>query len=68
MPAESAVIMPDDEPMLSCIAGGKLHVPPADASVSVELTPMHTLILPKIVPGSGFTVNALVVMQPVGSV
>ena len=40
------------------------HVPPAEASVSVVVRPVHTCIVPPIEAGNGFTVTVVVVMQP----
>ena len=44
------------------------QAPPLEPVVSVTELPVHTLLGPVIAAGSGFTVTAAVVLQPVGSV
>ncbi len=44
-----------------------LHVPPVTASVSVVVNPIHTLLVPDIAAGNGFTVNVIDVAHPVAS-
>lgn len=44
------------------------HVPPGVASVSVVVSPGHTLSVPLMAAGKGFTVTTVVVMQPVANV
>ena len=40
------------------------QVPPLVASLSTAVLPTHTVPLPVIDPGSGFTVTSLVAVQP----
>ena len=44
------------------------HMPPVDVVLSVVVSPSHTVAVPVIVAGSGFTTTVAVVKQPVGSV
>jgi hypothetical protein len=44
------------------------HVPPAVASESVDVWPVHTLAMPEIAAGDGLTRYDVVVTQPVGSI
>ena len=44
-----------------------VHVPPPVTSISVVVKPIHTLAVPVMAPGMGFTVMVFVVLQPVGS-
>ena len=44
------------------------HVPPPVASESVTDKPIHTVLLPDIASGSGFTVTTAVVLHVVGNV
>ena len=45
-----------------------LQVPSGVASLSAVVKPAHTLVVPVIAAGSGFTVTTLVMIQPVGKV
>ncbi len=45
-----------------------LHVPPDVASVRLVVDPWHTLGVPRITAGSGFTVTVLDVVQPLVAV
>jgi hypothetical protein len=45
-----------------------LHVPPDIASLRVVVDPTHTLNVPPIAGGAGFTVMIRVAAQPVGNV
>jgi hypothetical protein len=40
------------------------HVPPVVASINVVVIPEHTVRIPTIAVGNGFTVNTAVVWQP----
>ncbi len=42
-----------------------LHVPPVVALLNVVDTPTHTADVPEIAAGTGYTVTALIAMQPV---
>jgi hypothetical protein len=41
-----------------------LHVPPDELLVKVVITPVHTVPLPDMVAGSGFTVATAMAEQP----
>ena len=45
-----------------------LHVPSGVASLSVVLRPAQTTAVPRMFVGNGFTVNAIVAIQPVAIV
>jgi hypothetical protein len=45
-----------------------LHVPPAVALLKVVVALTHTLVVPVIAAGSGFTVTVVVTAQPVPKV
>ena len=45
-----------------------LHVPPPEASVKLVVNPIHTVLVPFIVPGNGLTVTVVVAIHPVGKV
>ena len=45
-----------------------LQVPGVAASVSVEVTPLHKLSDPRILPGKGLTVTTVVIKHDVGTV
>lgn len=45
-----------------------LHVPPADASLKLVVSPTQTFLFPKIAVGKGFTVAIVVTKQLVGKV
>lgn len=68
VPAISALTTPDDEPMVAMAGLLLLQVPPGVASVSVVVKPMQPLVVPFMVPGSGFTVTAVIAVQPAESV
>ena len=44
-----------------------VQVPPAVTSPSVVVKPIHTLAVPVMAPGIGFTVMVFVILQPVGN-
>jgi len=45
-----------------------LHIPSAVASLKVVVDPTHTLVVPVIAAGKGFTVTVVVTAHPVGKV
>ena len=59
-------MIPDDDPMVALVTSLLLHVPPPVASLNVVENPLHIVNVPVIAAGTGFTVAAAVVMQPVG--
>jgi len=42
-----------------------VHVPPGSMSVSKDVVPKHSVVIPDIGSGVGFTVNNAVAAQPV---
>ena len=54
--------------MLARLTRLLLHAPPGVALFSVVVLPAHTLSVPLIVLGSGFTTTVAVRIQPVGRV
>ena len=67
VPAVTPVTTPVDEPIVA-FALPLLHVPPVTRSLSVVVAPAHTLAVPAMAVGTGFTVIGLVAMQPVVNV
>ena len=63
-PTEPPVTIPED-PTLAIPEELLLHVPPAAASDNEVVNPEHTLNVPSIAVGNGFTVTTVVIMQPV---
>ena len=57
--------MPVPTPALVLLA---LHTPLPVVQLSVVVNPAHTIIVPVIAAGTGFTVTVFVLMQPVGKV
>ena len=55
---------PVAEPIVAIAELLLLQVPPGVASVSVVLKPIQPLVVPLMVPGSGFTVTVVVAVQP----
>ena len=67
LPAVTPVTLPVVE-LAVALALLLVHVPPVTASLSVVLRPAHTVGVPVMVAGTGLTVKARVLMQPVGHV
>ena len=61
-------IVPDAEPIVASVGVLLLQVPPVEELVSVVVEPTHTLFVPPIAAGSGFTVTVVTVKHPAGSV
>jgi hypothetical protein len=68
LPADTPVTVPVVDPMLANVLLLLVHVPGLDASVSVEVRPTHTFVVPPIAAGNAFTVIGVVTEQPVGIV
>ena len=66
--AGTSVRKPVEAPILAMAGLKTVQVPPAVASLKVEVPPMHTVISPVIAGGFGSTVITTVVKQPVGNV
>lgn len=64
VPAATPVTIPDDDPTVAVNTSLLLHVPPLVASVSVLVSPSHTLSVPPIAAGNAFT-ETVTVADPV---
>ena len=64
IPVTVPASMPDDV-TVAIAALPLLQVPPATVLLSKVVIPVHAVLLPVIVAGSGCTVTTLVVLQPV---
>ena len=66
VPAETGVIIPEEEPMVAIAVLSLDHVPPDAVSLSVVVAPVHKAGVPVIDNGGGltYTVSLAVVEQP----
>lgn len=64
-PAATPVTTPVEEPTVAIDPLPLLHVPPAVASVRLDVEPAHASVVPEIPTGNGLTVIGVVVIQPV---
>ena len=64
VPAPIAVTIAEEDPIVATALLSELHVP-LPASVSADVKPTQTVVLPVIVEGVGLTVTMLVAVQPV---
>ena len=62
------VINPVEEPAVAMVGLPLAQRPPGDELNRVDVIPMQILVVPVIRPGSGFTVNDSVTVQPDGKV
>jgi hypothetical protein len=62
------VTTPVEASMLAIAPTDELHVPPVDVLDKIVVPFSHTLRVPVIAAGSGFTVKLAVVLQPSGNV
>ena len=67
VPVVSALMMPEDEPMVATAVLLLLHVPPVVASASVAVAPTQADVGP-VIGEKAFTVSTTEVKQPPGSV
>lgn len=63
VPVDTAVSMPEDEPMVATDVVPLVHVPPGVASVSGVVAPAHADESP-LIPDMGLTVTVVVVKHP----
>ena len=56
VPAAIPVAIPDVEPMVAISVLPLLHTPPVVADDNVVVRPAHTLVVPVIAAGNGWTV------------
>jgi len=68
VPASTPVIIPLLVPMVATVVLLLVHEPPDVALLSVVVRPTHTLVVPEIAAGRGFTVSTVVAIQPVARV
>jgi hypothetical protein len=61
MPAEAPVTIPLVEPIVAIEGRLLIKKPPGKASASVVVYPLHTILEPVMLGGSGLTVSTLVV-------
>lgn len=65
-PAATPVTVPVDPPIVATVDGVIVHIPPPPVvSDNVVVAPTHTVPLPAIMPGRGFTLTSFVLKQPV---
>lgn len=64
VPADTPDTTPDEAPIVATPVTEELHVPPAGESLSDEVLPWHTVVLPVIADGSIFTIRPFVAEQP----
>jgi hypothetical protein len=67
VPAATAVTIPVDPTMARAVLL-LLHAPPEVRSVNGTVNPAHSVFIPEIADGTGFTVTPVVVAHPVGNV
>lgn len=67
VPALIPVTSPVDEFTVAILVLAVLQVPPVSASESSVVYPVHTVFIPVIAPGIGFTVTVLVAKQPLNN-
>jgi hypothetical protein len=67
VPGITPVTIPELEPTVE-LPLLLVHTPPGGVAVNVVVNPTHTLAVPEIDDGDGFTVTTVVVKHPVGSV
>jgi hypothetical protein len=66
VPASTPPTIPVEEPTVALAVVLLVHVPPVVELKSVVVPPAHTLSVPPIAAGRGFTVIDVVLWQPVG--
>lgn len=64
VPAATPVTTPVDEPIVAIVVLPLVHTPPGTALLNVVTAPTHTLEVPVMGVGNGFTVITFVAMQP----
>ena len=70
MPCARPVTLPNEASIEAKLVdeGSTLHVPPVAVFVKLIMLFTHTVRGPPIVDGNGFTVNTVVILQPVNKV
>jgi len=64
VPVETAVIFPNDDPIVATVVLLLLHEPPAVVSLNEVVSPEQILETPVIAPGEGFTVTVARTVHP----
>lgn len=64
MPADTPVTIPVNDPTVAKPVLLLVHVPPALVLLKAVVNPAHTLVVPVIDAGGGFTVTVVVAMHP----
>jgi hypothetical protein len=64
VPGVPPVTVPDAEPMFAVVVLLLVHAPPAVASASVVVSPVHICGTPLIADGNGLTVTMVAAAQP----
>jgi hypothetical protein len=67
VPALTPLTIPLLDPTVAVAVLLQVHIPPVGKQLCVVAEPTHTLLLPVMAEGTGFTVMPFVAMQPVGS-
>lgn len=65
VPADTPVMMPEDEPMATIAVLPLAHVPPVTELLNVVVEPIQVAIVPVIAGGGGMTVTMPVTVHPV---
>jgi hypothetical protein len=68
VPVDTPLTIPVVSPTVAIAVLPLLQVPPPVPSASVVVAPVHTVVMPVIPAGDGYTVIAIAIVQPVGSV
>jgi hypothetical protein len=59
VPAATPVTTPEAEPMVATAGLALVQLPPVTVSASVIIAPTHSVLLPEMGDGAGFTVTVL---------
>lgn len=68
VPAATGYTTPVDEVIVAFDVALLLHVPPSTSALSVDVVPVHTVVLPVIPEAFGYTVNVADALQPFATV
>ena len=59
--------IPEVRSIVATLVALLIHVPPVRTSVSPEVAPVHTVALPEIIEGNGFTTTGVDEVHPLGA-
>ena len=65
VPASTPLTTPEPVPIVATRVLLLVQLPPVAASVKDVVKPTHTLVVPVMADGNGFTVTGVVIIQPV---